>query len=230
LARERYTQQLREREIAQLASEAELRALRAQLNPHFLFNALTTIGYLIQAAPDRAIDTLVRLTTLLRAVLKSEGEFTTLGRELELIDAYLSIELARFEHRLRVRVDVPEDCREIRVPSLLIQPLVENAVKHGIAPTRAGGEVTIAARMQTVEGNPILRVTVSDAANEDPMLRPRAHGWKRGVGLSNVERRLERHYGSAASLIIRPQSPGGTVVEVSIPAPATARPLERTAG
>lgn len=230
LARERFTQQLREREIAQLASEAELRALRAQLNPHFLFNALTTIGYLIQAAPDRAIDTLVRLTTLLRAVLKSEGEFTTLGRELELIDAYLSIELARFEHRLRVCVDVPADCREVRIPSLLIQPLVENAVKHGIAPTRAGGEVTIAARMQTVDSGAVLRVTVADAANQDLMRRPRSHGWKRGVGLSNVERRLERHYGSAASLSIRPQSPDGTLVEVTIPLQATPRTLERTAG
>jgi histidine kinase len=125
LGLERYARQMREREIAQLVTEAELRALRAQLNPHFLFNALTTIGYLIQTAPERALDTLLRLTTLLRAVLKPEGEFTTLGRELELVDAYLAIERARFEDRLRVTVDVPVECREVRVPALLIQPLVE---------------------------------------------------------------------------------------------------------
>ena len=93
--------------MAKLATEAELRALRAQINPHFLFNALTTIGYLIQTAPPRALETLMRLTALLRGVLRSEGEFTTLGRELELVESYLDIERARFEHRLRVSIDVP---------------------------------------------------------------------------------------------------------------------------
>ncbi len=95
--------QTREQEMTKLATEAELRALRAQINPHFLFNALTTIGYLIQTAPPRALETLMRLTSLLRGVLRSEGEFTTLGRELDLVEAYLDIERARFEQRLRVR-------------------------------------------------------------------------------------------------------------------------------
>src|ERR671918_2389971 len=107
LTGERYERMLQEREMRTLATEAELRALRAQINPHFLFNALTTIGYLIQSAPPRALDTLMRLTTLLRSVLRSDGEFTTLGRELEIVEAYLDIERARFEHRLRVTVDVP---------------------------------------------------------------------------------------------------------------------------
>ena len=110
ITRERYDRELREQEIGKLATEAELRALRAQINPHFLFNALTTIGYLIQTAPPRALDTLMRLTALLRGVLRSEGELTTLGRELELIEAYLDIERARFEERLRVRIDVPPRC------------------------------------------------------------------------------------------------------------------------
>ena len=101
LATERYDRELREREIGKLATEAELRALRAQVNPHFLFNALTTIGYLIQTAPPRALATLLRLTALLRAVLGSEGEWTTLGRELEVVEAYLDIERARFEERLQ---------------------------------------------------------------------------------------------------------------------------------
>ena len=94
-----------------LATEAELRALRAQINPHFLFNALTTIGYLIQNAPPRALDTLMRLTTLLRSVLRSDGEFTTLGRERELIECYLEIEHERFEERLRDRHRYPDSAR-----------------------------------------------------------------------------------------------------------------------
>jgi hypothetical protein len=92
LTGERYERMLQEREMRTLATEAELRALRAQINPHFLFNALTTVGYLIQQAPARALKTLLDLTTLLRSVLRSEGEFTTLGRERELIDCYLRIE------------------------------------------------------------------------------------------------------------------------------------------
>ena len=89
----------------------------------------------------------MRLTALLRAVLRSEGEFTTLGRELEVVESYLDIERARFDERLRVTLDVPADLRSIRVPPLVLQPIVENAVKHGIAPQRFGGEVTVRARL-----------------------------------------------------------------------------------
>ena len=107
VADERYAAALRERQIGQLATEAELRALRAQLNPHFLFNALTTIGYLIQVAPARAQSTLMRLTSLLRGVLRrSSTEFSRLGDEIALVQAYLEIEEARFEERLRVRIVV----------------------------------------------------------------------------------------------------------------------------
>ena len=120
MTNERHEREVREQESAKLASEAELRALRAQLNPHFLFNALTTIGYLIQTAPPRALQTLMRLTTLLRAVLRSEGEFTTLGHELEIVESYLEIERARFDERLRVRIDVPRRLRSLRVPPLVL--------------------------------------------------------------------------------------------------------------
>src|SRR5207237_5307590 len=120
VTQERHAREIREREMGRLATEAELRALRAQVNPHFLFNALTTIGYLIQTAPNRALDTLLRLTALLRGVLRSEGELTTLGRELDLIESYLDIERARFEERLRVRIDVPAALKRLRVPPLLL--------------------------------------------------------------------------------------------------------------
>jgi LytS/YehU family sensor histidine kinase len=208
-----------------LATEAELRALRAQINPHFLFNALTTIGYLIQTAPDRALETLMRLTQLLRGVLRrSEGEFATLGEEIELIESYLDIERARFEDRLRVVIDVPSLLRQIRVPALLIQPLVENAIKHGVSPCRAGGEVVILARLARNANRPVastiagdtLQIWVRDTgvgASEQEL----AHGRARGIGLQNIEQRIKRHYGGAATFGIRSASGGGTTVELGLP-------------
>jgi two-component system, LytTR family, sensor kinase len=218
LAHERYVRQLREQEIGRLATEAELRALRAQINPHFLFNALTTIGYLIQTAPPRALDTLMKLTALLRAVLRSEGELTTLGRELDLIASYLDIERARFEHRLRVHIDVPAALKSLRVPPLLLQPIVENAVKHGIAPQRTGGAVTVTARLDTSDGAvPMLSMVVHDSgagASEDAL----RFGREAGVGLKNVERRLACQYGPSATIAIHSAPGVGTTVEIRMPA------------
>jgi two-component system LytT family sensor kinase len=214
---ERYEREIREQEMGKLASQAELRALRAQMNPHFLFNALTTIGYLIQTAPTRALDTLMQLTSLLRAVLRSEGDFTTLGRELDVIESYLEIERARFEQRLRIVIDVPASLRMIRVPPLVLQPLVENAVKHGIAPLRAGGEVRVRA---TIEGSGdhtrSLLLVVQDTgagATEEALRR----GREAGVGLRNVERRLAGQYGAEASLTVHSLAGQGTTVEIRIP-------------
>jgi two-component system, LytTR family, sensor kinase len=221
LGRERYTRQLREQEMSRLATEAELRALRSQINPHFLFNALTTIGYLIQTAPDRALETLLRLTSLLRGVLRSDGEFTTLGRELEVIESYLDIERARFEQRLSVRVDVPAAIRGVRIPPLLLQPLVENAVKHGIAPTRAGGDVAITARLDDTNDPPLLTVTVHDTGQGATNLEMK-RGRAKGVGLANIERRLSAHYGGSASLSITTARGFGTTAEVRLPADAPA--------
>jgi two-component system, LytTR family, sensor kinase len=217
LTDERYDRERREQEIGKLATEAELRALRAQINPHFLFNALTTIGYLIQTAPPRALDTLLRLTALLRGVLRSEGEFTTLGRELEVVESYLDIEHARFEQRLRVTIDVPARTRSIRVPSLLLQPLVENAVKHGIAHKQSGGDVVIRARVERGnEDRRELRLTVQDTG-AGTTVEALERGRTAGVGLRNVERRLECQYGTRASLSVRTVSGEGTVVEIRLP-------------
>jgi hypothetical protein len=222
VTQERHDREIREREMGRLATEAELRALRAQINPHFLFNALTTIGYLIQTAPPRALQTLLRLTSLLRGVLRSEGEFTTLGRELDVIEAYLDIERARFEQRLRVTCDVPPKLRHIRLPVLVLQPIVENAVKHGVAPRADGGDITIVARIEP--GIPrCLSICVRDTgagASADALRR----GRDRGVGLRNVERRLRGQYGSAASLSIDTAPGAGTLVELRIP--ITATPVE----
>jgi signal transduction histidine kinase len=218
ITRERYERELKEQEMGKLATEAELRALRSQMNPHFLFNALTTIGYLIQTAPSRALDTLFRLTSLLRAVLRSDNELTTLGRELDLVESYLEIEHARFEHRLRVRIDVPAALRGIRLPALLLQPLVENAVKHGIGPERYGGDLLVMARLAFDESpTPTLMLVVKDSGAGATAADLRT-GRTAGVGLNNIERRLACQYGTAARLSVD-SAPGlGTIVEIRMPA------------
>jgi two-component system LytT family sensor kinase len=217
ITRERYQRELREQEVAKLATEAELRALRAQVNPHFLFNAMTTIACLVQESPARALDTIIRLTSLLRGVLRSDGEYTTLERELEIVESYLEIEQARFEQRLRVRIDVPSSIRAIRVPPLVLQPLVENAVKHGITSRTEGGEVVVYGRVQsTGSGATELALVVRDTGCGASPLEI-AHGRSVGVGLQNIERRLACLYGSAASLTIRSTQGAGTVATVRLP-------------
>jgi hypothetical protein len=214
LTSERFERRLREEEMRKLTAEAELRALRAQINPHFLFNALTTIGYLISAAPSRALDTLMRLTALLRGVLRSDGEFTTLGREIALVEHYLDIERERFEERLRVAIDVPEALRSLRVPSLIVQPLVENAVKHGIAPAIHGGDVHLAAARIEDPSGTRLRITVKNTGVPPSGVSHEASSGS--VGLLNVERRLSGHFGAAADL--RLQRLGAwTVAEIDVP-------------
>jgi len=217
LSLERFDQRLREEEIERLAAEAELRALRAQINPHFLFNALTTIGYLIESAPPRALKTLLRLTSLLRSVLKSDGEMTTLGREIELVEHYLDIERERFEERLQVQVDVPDQLRPLTVPCLIVQPLVENAVKHGIARSIRGGQVVVRARLDGSAAGQVLRLTVD---NTGAPLTDDLAGRTARVGLNNVERRLAGHYGPRASLSLTAVA-GVTRAEVRVPCATT---------
>lgn len=219
VVRERYARSLREQEISKLATEAELRALRAQLNPHFLFNALTTIGYLIRAEPERAVETLLRLTGVLRAVLRAPaGEMVTLGEEIELIESYLAVEKARFEERLQVRIDVPSALLRMRMPALLLQPLVENAIKHGISPSLRGGELRIVARVESEGRSEWLTVEVNDTG-VGVNLPPRSPGeeLKGGVGLENVRRRLSGIYGDQASFAFSSRADFGTNVAIRIP-------------
>jgi sensor histidine kinase YesM len=167
----------------------------------------------------------MKLTSLLRAVLRTEGEFVTLGEELKLIASYLDIESARFEERLRVTIDVPEELLSKRLPSLLVQPLVENAIKHGITPSRFGGEVSICARLDKqfdpeAPNGEVLSISVIDTgigASEIELVR----GRRRGVGLSNIEERLRFYGGKPASLRIKSTPGAGTVVELRIPVTIT---------
>lgn len=209
---ERHSRELREREFSRLAAEAQLSALRAQINPHFLFNALTTIGYLIQSAPDKALQTLMQLTSLLRGILRSTGEFSTLGDELKIIESYLEIEHARFEERLSVKIDVSPELRRLKIPSLILQPLVENAVKHGISNAKRGGEVKISARLEGQN----LRLEVADTGAGISLEKLTASR-KKGVGLNNIEQRLKSHFGAVARLEIESETGVGTISKVVLP-------------
>jgi len=223
LARERLARDLREESLLRLSSEAELQALRAQLNPHFLFNSLTTLGYLMTSAPQRAQETLYSLTALLRAVLtRTAGEQTTLHEEMTLVREYLSIEQARFEERLTVALVMPEALANARVPSLVLQPLVENAIKHGISPIARGGHVEVRAERHGTQLVLAVRDTGRGAVSGDATA-----GF--GVGLMNLQRRLERLYGSEASLALESMADRGTTVVVRLPFRAAGPEVVRAA-
>lgn len=214
VSHERYEQKFREQEFAKLASEAQLTALRSQINPHFLFNALTTLGYLIKTSPDKAYDTLLRLTQLLRAVLKSTGEFSTLGDEMKLIENYLDIERARFEEKLAVSIDIPAELKSIRVPSLILQPVVENALKHGISENMKGGEVRITAATNGQNDASRLTLTVWDSG---PGNNRKPTNGSHGVGLRNIRDRLESYYGKTATLTLKTSGSNGSTATIELP-------------
>ena len=202
------------RNRSKLAAEAQLTALRAQINPHFLFNSLTTIGYLIKANPYKAYDTLLRLTQLLRGVLSSNSEFCTLGDEMRLIESYLEIERARFEEKLTVDIDIPDNLKLLQVPALILQPLVENAVKHGVSENKNGGIVRISAVVTNHRGSSRLCLAVWDSGSGRGSKKLVEAG---GVGLQNVEERLAAYYGDDASLKFETANGKGTTVEIEFP-------------
>ncbi len=178
-------------ESAVLAREAELRALRAQVNPHFLFNSLHSIGALAGTRPVAARDMAIALGEFLRQSLRLGGlAGVPLQEEVELMGQYLAIEQVRFGDRLRVHIDVEPDAGTTRVPPLLLQPLVENAIKHGVAGLLDDGVVSITARV----GDGQVHVTVVNAF--DPEVQSPAGT---GTGLRNVRDRLATHYGPAAT-------------------------------
>ncbi|MBK9153364.1 MAG: histidine kinase [Chloracidobacterium sp.] len=224
---ERCEREFREQEFSKLATEAQLSALRAQINPHFLFNALTTIGYLIQASPDKAFATLLHLTKLLRSVLSNSSEFCTLADEIRLLESYLDIERARFEERLTVEFDVPEELSGLVIPSLILQPLVENAIKHGISENKAGGCVMISAKLRNLDGGSFAELCVADTGASD---RDTENGRKGGVGLKNVSERLRSHFGGRAKLSLEKGKDGMTLAKVVFPVSSTKAEFTRFSG
>lgn len=214
----RWQRQLQETALqaAQLREDvarASLQALRAQLNPHFLFNALNAVVTLIGRDPALARDMLVRLADLLRATLTAgEDQETTLSQELELTRRYLELEQLRFADRLRVEWTIDESLATWRVPAFALQPLVENALRHGLARRRAPGTVQIVARREadTLE----LRVG-NDGPDDGAADAPTDAG--AGIALSNLRARCARLYGADASLVLQPRSDRGMDAVLRLP-------------
>ena len=204
---------LREATFREELTNAELRALRAQVNPHFLFNSLNTIADLAVTAPDRAEEMTIRLSAVFRYVLvNTDRHFTSLQEELEFARTYLYIEQTRFEDRLTVIFDVDAATLEQEVPTLLLQPLIENALKHGLAPRREGGTLTI----RTLRAEDSISITVID---DGVGLRRPAEPNERSthVGVDNVSKRLQTSYGGRASFTLRERESGGTEAIIVIP-------------
>jgi LytS/YehU family sensor histidine kinase len=177
-----------------LAREAQLRALKAQINPHFLFNSLNSISALTSIDPARAREMCIGLADFLRASLRlGERDTVPFGEELALTNMYLGVEQARFGKRLRLIRDIDPACNSCEVPALLIQPLVENAVKHGIAMMADGGDILISGHCE----RDVLYFRVSNPFDPEAPVQAR-----NGIGLRNVRARLEARYGSAARMQI----------------------------
>ncbi len=190
-------------------SHAELENLKSQLHPHFLFNSLHTIGILMQEDVDAASHLLVCLGDLLRMALERRENEITLQSELEFVGKYLEIELTRFHDRLKVHMDVPPDLLEVYVPSLALQPLVENAVKHGFSVDSAAGRLDITAKLH----NGRVRLCVRD---DGPGPAPGSR-LRFGVGLTNVQSRLKQLYGDEASLELTGGGGRGCEAFITIP-------------
>jgi two-component system, LytTR family, sensor kinase len=211
--RERAERRNRETLLLQQVTQAELRALRSQINPHFLFNALNTIADLIVKDSACAEEMTLRLSEVFRYVLAhSNRTLTSVQDELEFLRTYLSIEEVRFRDRLQVEIEAaPETARE-RIPSLILQPLVENALKHGLAPKPGPAHLRISAGF---EGDR-LRLRIEDDG-VGPNGRARGRAYQSGVGLTNVAERLKTLYRDRASMEIEPREAGGSRVTLLIP-------------
>jgi two-component system, LytTR family, sensor kinase len=222
-----YYQKFRERELrtSQLQAQLEkarLQSLKSQLQPHFLFNTLNSISALMLTNVEAADRMITRLGDLLRISLETAGtQMTTLSRELEFVNCYIEIEKVRFEERLKVTIDVAPDTLDASVPHLLLQPLVDNAIKHGISRMTSGGELRITVTRDDAD----LHLEVRD---NGPGFRDPNHFQSRGLGLRITRERLETIYGQDQSMELLTLPEGGVSVRVSIPLHATARNNEKT--
>lgn len=195
--------------LAELLAQAQLAALRLQIEPHFIFNALNAITALIREQKhDAAVAMTAALGDLLRRVTdRSERQFVTMEDEIDFVHKYLDIQQMRFAERLRYRIDVPDALLKAQVPDLVVQSLVENAIKHGIAKRARGGELQVAA----IRDGATLRLSVS---NDGPALPERV---EEGVGLSNTRQRLHALYGDAQSLRLQNRDSAGVLATITLP-------------
>jgi LytS/YehU family sensor histidine kinase len=193
----------------ELASRAQLQALQAQINPHFLFNSLNAISSLIRTDAEKARSLLALLADFFRHTLKKEGSMVTLKEEMEFLDAYLAIEQTRLGDRLKVLKEIDSKTLSVRVPAFILQPLVENAIQHGISPIPQGGVVRISSQLSDS--------WVYFQIEDDGVGMGEGNVAGRGVGLSNVAERLQRIFGPVSRLDIHPLPEKGTKVSFRIP-------------
>lgn len=216
-----YYREARDREVrtAQLEArltEAQLQALRLQLQPHFLFNALNTISAVIYEDVQLADQLIARLSDLLRLTLsRSRAQEVTLQEELEFLNLYLELMRARFEERLTVRFDVEPETRAALVPQLILQPLVENSIRHGAS--QQGGAVTIDVCARRANGALHLEVSDNGPGIKPGQMREVAGAEDTGIGLSNTVERLNQLYGEAQSFSLQTSEAGGLLVRVRVP-------------
>ncbi|HXU67189.1 MAG TPA: histidine kinase [Casimicrobiaceae bacterium] len=198
------------------ATTARMKLLEAQVEPHFLYNTLAHVISLIDAEPRTAKGMIEQLIALLRASAAAASAKTTLGVQLDLLGAYLDIVAMRMGQRLRWRIDVPAPLRDLAVPPMLLQPIVENAVKHGIEPSLAGGKIVVSGSR---EGS-MLVLRVADTGGG---FRTTSAVGSGGIGLANLRARLATAYGEDASLILEDLSPHGTRATLRVPIPIARR-------
>ncbi len=211
----------RERAAERLAAgltEARLQALKMQLQPHFLFNTLNTIAMKARTDPEETRKLLVRLSDFLRYAMKHTGHFAPFSEEYFFVRTYLYLEKARFGDRLKIRYDVDPQCMSLPVPVLTIQPLIENAVKHGVGSKPEGGLVELRARLEPIGGVVRIRVSDNGVGIEPERLDSLLEMGKGEVGaLSNINERLVGLYRGRASLDISSSLGQGTSVSLSLP-------------
>ena len=203
-------------EQKRLLLEARLDALQRQINPHFLFNTLNSIAALVRSKPELAREMTVKLANILRALLKDHGSYVPLRDELRFTDDYLDIEVVRFGQKLRVEKEIDPETLEVLVPSILLQPLIENSIKHGLEPRINGGTVTLRSRLT---GDRV-RIEVADdgvGMGERPGATLR-RSTGAGIGIKNVQERLEVLYGDRARFDVVSNPGRGTLVSIEIPA------------
>ncbi len=233
MRREVEEHRIREAVLRETALKAQLKALQAQINPHFLFNAFNALAELTHDDPDRAEELIGDLAFLLRYSLRSSAVDTVpLAQELEAVERYLRVERARFGRRLRVEQSVDPGATQVLIPGLILQPLVENAVQHAVAPRPEGGLVSISVKNESE----IVRITVEDDGPGLPdEVRDKLGGFVAvaalagigravesgtagaGGGLGNVQKRLALSYRGAARMTVTKGKSGGSVIEIEVP-------------
>ena len=208
--------ELKLEEQKRLLLEARLDALQRQINPHFLFNTLNSIAALVRSQPELARELTVKLANILRALLKDHDTYVPLRDELRFTDDYLDIEVVRFgAHKLKVEKEIDPRTLDVLVPSILLQPLIENSIKHGLEPRINGGTVTLRSR---IEGERVFIEVADDGVGivNRPATALRREG--AGIGMKNVRERLEVLYGNLARFNVVSNPGRGTLVSIEIPA------------